>query len=89
MGVIPERDLGRRGGRRVREGRREGDREMGAWARGGRAGGGGGVRAWQLLLISKTLHFVKGSIVADSQEPATGLMVKEIRQEFQIYLHER
>ena len=40
MGVIPERDLGRRGGRRVREGRREGDREMGAWARGGRGGGG-------------------------------------------------
>ena len=55
---------------------------MGAWARGG--------GAWQLLLISKTLHFVKGSIVADSQEPATGLMVKEIRQEFSnlIYLHE-
>ncbi len=29
----------------------------------------------QLLLVSKTLHFATGSIVADSQEPATGLMV--------------
>ena len=29
----------------------------------------------KLLIVSKTLHFATGTIVADSQEPATGLMV--------------
>ena len=30
----------------------------------------------QLLLASRTLHFAIGAIVADSQEEATGLMVR-------------